>query len=784
MPDIKKVEHSFLENVRSFWTILCLESARCARTSLYLAISLVLCLWLGMVNSYADQTMILLDSEAEIVNAQGIILSDENYKLLVEPIIDEDDAETITGYIEGGSISFSGGTTVRLLAVTKYGDNIWYKVIAAYDDVEYEGYIDRKHLVISNEKVLELESRLFFDGKKYGAYLSDENMVSGEMAGRYNSDEESIEEGKIEDGKSRLSADVAAFPASYQPALMSLKAKHPNWVFVPQNTGLDFNTVINNEVIAPRSLVSASKSAAWGTDKYSTSWKIASRKAVEYCMDPRNYLSEQLIFAFEQLTYNSSYHSVGATQAILSDGFMSGMLPLSDMTYAQAFFRIGSSLGVSPYHLASRVTQEQGKKGTSPLITGTYPGFEGYYNYFNVSASGATNEAIYTSGLNYAKRKGWDSPYKALEGGAQVISANYILKGQDTLYLEKFDVDSSYSGMYTHQYMQNILAPRSESTIAYKGYNSANAVDNTFAFKIPVYNNMPANACPDPDQPAVSPSQNPTVTPSAGPNQNPTVTPSTPTVAPNFNEAEVKKFVTRLYKLVLEREPDATGLNDWVNRLKIRSTDGSSAAFGFFESEELKNRGVSDEMFVKLCYRTMLDREADESGLKDWTQKLKDGMSRIYVLSGFTNSYEYSKLCEGYGISAGVIQSLEPRDVNQGVTGFVSRCYGEVLGRGYDVQGLNGWTNLINNSPYQKFTAEQVASDGFFHSPEFLLKNTSDEEYIKILYKTFLGRDYDRAGFIDWLTQLKLKRKTRDEVMYGFSRSVEFSQIMESYGIR
>ena len=84
-------------------------------------------------------------------------------------------------------------------------------------------------------------------------------------------------------------------------------------------------------------------------------------------------------------------------------------------------------------------------------------------------------------------------------GGAEVISANYIRKGQDTLYLQKFNVSPTASNpIYTHQYMQNISAPTTEALSIKKLYESAGALENTFVFKIPVYENMPASPCPMP----------------------------------------------------------------------------------------------------------------------------------------------------------------------------------------------------------------------------------------------------------------------------------------------
>ena len=170
------------------------------------------------------------------------------------------------------------------------------------------------------------------------------------------------------------------------------------------------------------------------------------------------------------------------------------------MKFYHIFWSIGAEENrqVSPFHLAARVLQEQGE-GTSPLISGTYPGYEHYYNYFNVGASGSTNEEVIRNGLNYAKDHDWHGAYYSILGGAEVISASYIRKGQDTLYLQKFNVSPTASNpVYTHQYMQNISAPTSEALSMKKLYESAGALENTFVFKIPVYENMPASPCPMP----------------------------------------------------------------------------------------------------------------------------------------------------------------------------------------------------------------------------------------------------------------------------------------------
>ena len=402
-------------------------------------------------------------------------------------------------------VSIPTGTTVEIIGMDVDADlQLWFQVSLSWKDTSYTGYIQTGYLAYSNEKLMEWENMYF-----------PQVMLLSE--GNY--------------------PDVEQFPASYQNKLTQLKKAHPNWVFVKQNTRLDWQTVIKNENTGERSLIQTKMGSAYTNGAHGQpGWSYASEAAIKYYMDPRNFLDETRVFMFEQLTYNPSYHTQSAVQNILNSTFMKGSIPGDSKTYAAAFFDIGSTLKVSPFHLACRVYQEQGK-GQSALISGTYSGYEGYYNYYNIKASGSSNKAIIENGLTYAKQQGWNSRYKSLQGGAKILSQNYILKGQDTLYLQKYDVDNSYNGLYAHQYMQNIMAPYTESSMVKSAYQSTGAINNSFVFKIPVYLNMPSAACAKPGStpaPTATPTATPSATPTATPSATPTATPSaTPTATPS-----------------------------------------------------------------------------------------------------------------------------------------------------------------------------------------------------------------------------------------------------------
>jgi uncharacterized protein YjdB len=397
-------------------------------------------------------------------------------------------------------LTVASGQTVEIRGVELAEGAFWYlaDICLPNDDYSdfavYSGYIEPAYLAYSDELFIAWETdRLvpwFEAAAAYDSLLAAPAFPDVSVAGLGLMS--TIAAASTVNG---TSADIEQFPASYRVGLYALKNKYPNWTFVKVNAKDSFATAVAGQMNPPhRSLVYSTARDSWKGAPYQGQWHIATRTAIEYMMDPRNHFSESTVFQFEQLTYNSSYHNEASLNSILSSTFMSGRIPdESSRTYAQAFMNLGQSNGISPYHLAARVRQEQGAAGTSPLISGTYPGFEGFYNFFNVGASGSTTEQIITNGLTYAKNQGWNTRYKSLAGGAATVGNNYIKVGQDTLYLQKFNV---VSGNYAHQYMQNIQAPTTEAATVSSFYKASGALGAGFVFKIPVYSGMSDSPAP------------------------------------------------------------------------------------------------------------------------------------------------------------------------------------------------------------------------------------------------------------------------------------------------
>lgn len=175
-----------------------------------------------------------------------------------------------------------------------------------------------------------------------------------------------------------------------------------------------------------------------------------------------------------------------------------------------------------------------------------------------------------------------------------------------------------------------------------------------------------------------------------------------------------------------------------------------------------------------------MNRSSDASGKSYWVNLLDSGVSRMGVFNGFAGSTEFDTICRDYGIDRGTASASEGRDKNYGVTQFVARLYTQALGRGYDIDGLNDWCNRIVSGAW---SVTEVSTTGFFNSREFLNKNLNNQEYVKVLYRTFLGREYDAAGLKDWVGKLNSGAMSREQVLKGFSYSTEFANIMKQYGL-
>lgn len=134
--------------------------------------------------------------------------------------------------------------------------------------------------------------------------------------------------------------NAQGFPDSYKDGLRQLHAQYPNWIFTAQHTGLDWNTVIQNEGALGRNLVHTSSISSykslvdgaynWDNGTWTgfdgSTWVAASEDILRYYMDPRNFLDEASVFQFLSQKYDANLHTRDGLQSMLNGTFMEGGL--------------------------------------------------------------------------------------------------------------------------------------------------------------------------------------------------------------------------------------------------------------------------------------------------------------------------------------------------------------------------------------------------------------------------------------------------------------------------
>lgn len=441
--------------------------------------------------------------------------------------------------VNGSAFSMKNGTEVLMLSEKIISGVKYICVDVNYNKKTYRGYVTSnlvRFQTIQVEQVVNGEQENLFVEKTTPAPTAtvvpeektkstDKPTNDTDNVSSGTSSDTAVDTSSMTDKEFKKEMVKQGFPSSYIAALQTLHKKYPKWRFKAYQTGIDWSTAVDNENKVGLNLLPNSKSSDWksqaegaynaSTGTYipfdGSTWVTASEKAVKYYMDPRNFLNETNIFQFESLEYQKGVQNQSGVENVLKNTAMykatyeytgdSGKSTTT--TYSKTFMDAAALSGVSPYHLASRVKQEvvTGPTTMSSSVSGTVRGFEGIYNFYNIGANNSTKAGgAVANGLSWANKdttymRPWTNKYKAIVGGAQYLGSNYINLGQNTLYLQKFNVTGKNT--YDHQYMSNVEAPWSESIKTSQAYGSDKA-NMSLVFSIPVYSGMPATACPVP----------------------------------------------------------------------------------------------------------------------------------------------------------------------------------------------------------------------------------------------------------------------------------------------
>lgn len=287
-------------------------------------------------------------------------------------------------------------------------------------------------------------------------------------------------------GNCGINIDTNKYPG-IQERVNELVVNHPNWQFEVLYTGIDFYTAVQGEYEYENRTANLVDTNVYKGDwiapnpYVSENWASASYNGIAYFMDTRNFLNDVDAFQFVDL---ADYYNSGATldsiQYQVNGTFLNN--------FAEDVRISCEHQNVNPYYIIARLFQEQGRNGSITIYMDGGDGKQ-YFNPFNIGAQVGND---FATALAKAKEQGWDSMQKGIEGGIRFVKQNYLDAQQNTLYLNKFDVNpNSPGGFYSHQYMQNLSAAYSEARTFRGAYVDTGTLDNKIKFIIPVYENMP-----------------------------------------------------------------------------------------------------------------------------------------------------------------------------------------------------------------------------------------------------------------------------------------------------
>lgn len=285
-----------------------------------------------------------------------------------------------------------------------------------------------------------------------------------------------------------------------------MKAKYPNWKFIPVDTGLDWLTATAKMSYNPgantvwHKFPLSYRSTEKGYYNYlkdiykpkdGNRFFAASDQAVKYYMDPRNWIDDIHIFMFQDYTYHDDVNYSAVVKTLFSGR--------NKMLYdnAESFVTAGKNYNLSPVYLAAKAYEEQGG-GINSGIRKVSGKNKRIYNVFNIGASDSPSGGA-ANGINWAASPAngkygtpWTDVAKAIDGGAKYLSLNFVGNNQNTAYFEHFNVLNGISQVGTHVYMTALYAAKNTSETTAANYRKYGIYSESNVFHVPVYRNMPA----------------------------------------------------------------------------------------------------------------------------------------------------------------------------------------------------------------------------------------------------------------------------------------------------
>ncbi|MDT3960003.1 N-acetylglucosaminidase [Staphylococcus kloosii] len=208
------------------------------------------------------------------------------------------------------------------------------------------------------------------------------------------------------------------------------------------------------------------------SSKDNKSWRDASSTEIKSAMDSKKLIdSDTQKYQFLELDKYQGIDENRIKRMLIDNPML--------LNHTNDFIKAAKNKHVNEVYLISHAILETGS-AKSELASGVKIDGKKYYNFFGV---GALDKDPVKTGAEYAKKHGWDSPRKAIEGGAGFIHGHFLSKkDQNTLYSMRWNPQNPGE----HQYATDIKWAESNASLMahfYKNMKTEGKYYKYFVYK-------------------------------------------------------------------------------------------------------------------------------------------------------------------------------------------------------------------------------------------------------------------------------------------------------------
>ncbi|MFK3832884.1 N-acetylglucosaminidase [Staphylococcus saprophyticus] len=187
------------------------------------------------------------------------------------------------------------------------------------------------------------------------------------------------------------------------------------------------------------------------SSKDNKTWRDASSTEIKAAMDSSKFIeSDMQKYQFLELDKYQGIDHNRIKRMLIDNPTL--------LKHSDEFIKAAKDKHVNEVYLISHALLETGS-AKSELSSGVEIDGKKYYNFFGV---GALDEDPIKTGSEYAKKHGWDTPQKAISGGANFIHGHFLSnKDQNTLYSMRWNPKNPGE----HQYATDIKWAESNASL-------------------------------------------------------------------------------------------------------------------------------------------------------------------------------------------------------------------------------------------------------------------------------------------------------------------------------